>query len=78
MITTPRSSTWQGLMAGAVTFAVMMVPTVAIVYAAGAGTVGSVSTSGFGAVAAVVLPTGRGPAPLSLAQTRTARSLVFT
>jgi hypothetical protein len=42
-------------MAGAVTFAVMMVPTIAIVYAAGEGTVGSVSTSGFGGVAAVVL-----------------------
>ena len=55
MIATLRSSTWQGLLAGAVTFVVMMVPTVAIVYAAGAGTVGSVSTSGFGAVAAVVL-----------------------
>ncbi|MCP4308363.1 MAG: hypothetical protein GY926_25620 [bacterium] len=55
MITTLRSAIWQGIMAGVVTLAVMMVPTIAILYAAGAGTMGSVSTYGFGAVAAVVL-----------------------
>jgi hypothetical protein len=55
MITTLRSATLQGMMAGTVTFAVMMVPTIAIVYAAGAGTVGSVSSFGFGAVSVVVL-----------------------
>ncbi len=55
MITTLRLANLQGMMAGAVTFAVMMVPTIAIVYAAGTGSVGSVTTFGFGAVAAVVL-----------------------
>lgn len=55
MITTLRSAIGQGILAGVVTLAVMMVPTIAILYAAGAGTMGSVSTSGFGAVAAVVL-----------------------
>ena len=55
MSTTHRSALWQGIIAGLTTFAVAMVPTIAILYLAGTGSMGSVSTARFGTVAAVVL-----------------------
>ncbi len=57
MSTSRRSALWQGVMAAVVTFVVVMLPTAAIVYGAQAGSMGSVSVSGFGGVAAVVLGT---------------------
>lgn len=50
-----RSARWQGLLAGLITFVVVMIPTAAIVYGAQAGSVGSVSVPGFGGVAVAVL-----------------------
>lgn len=50
-----RSARWQGILAGVVTLAVVIVPTAAIVYGAQAGSVGSVSVSGFGGIAVAVL-----------------------
>lgn len=57
MSTNRRSALWQGILAAVVTFVVVMLPTAAIVYGAQAGSMGSVSVSGFGGVAAVVLGT---------------------
>lgn len=55
MSTTPQSAQRQGVLAGLITFLVTMVPTAAIVYGAQSGSIGSVSTSGFGVMAAAVL-----------------------
>lgn len=55
-MTSGRSSArWQGVLAGLVTFGVVIVPSAAIVYGAQTGSVGSVSVSGFGGSAVVVL-----------------------
>ena len=55
MTTSPSSARWQGFLAAVITFAVVIVPTAAIVYGAQAGSVGSVNVGGFGVFAAVVL-----------------------
>jgi hypothetical protein len=49
------SAWWQGVLAGLITFLVISMPSAAIVYGARAGSIGSVSVSWFGTVAAVVL-----------------------
>ena len=49
------SARWQGVLAGLVTFGVVILPSAAIVYGAQTGSVGSVSVSGFGGFAVVVL-----------------------
>lgn len=55
MSTDDRSSSWQGALAGLITFLVISIPSAAIVYGAQVGSIGSVSVSWFGAFAAVVL-----------------------
>ena len=50
-----RSAFWQGVLAALVTFLVIVPPTAAIVYGAQAGSIGSVSLSWFGPIAALVL-----------------------
>ena len=55
MTASRRSARWQGILAAAVTFLVTVLPTAAIVYGARAGSIGSVSMSWFGPIAALVL-----------------------
>lgn len=55
MSTTARSARAQGAVAGVVTFAAAMLPTVAILWSASSGSVGTVNGSGLGLVAAVVI-----------------------
>lgn len=50
-----RSARRQGILAGAVTFVVGMLPTVGILWSASTGSIGSVSTPGLGSVAVVVI-----------------------
>ena len=50
-----RSAVRQGIIAGAVTFVVGMLPTVGILWSASTGSIGSVSTPGFGGVAVIVI-----------------------
>lgn len=50
-----RSGVWQGALAGAVTFILVMLPTAAILYAAQTGSIGTVGSTGFGGLAVVVL-----------------------
>ena len=46
---------WQGVLAGSVTLGVVVLPTVAIIYGAQAGSIGSVSFGWFGPIAGVVI-----------------------
>ncbi len=50
-----RSALRQGILAGIVTFVVGMLPTVGILWSASTGSIGSVSTPGFGGVAMLVI-----------------------
>ena len=50
-----QSARRQGILAGLMTFVVGILPTVAILWSASTGSVGSVSTPGLGGVAAVVI-----------------------
>jgi hypothetical protein len=53
---------WQGVLAGGITFLLVALPTAAILYAAQTGSIGTVSTMGFGGLAVVVLGTISGGA----------------
>ena len=55
MSTSRASAGWQGSLAGAITFAVVILPTAAIIYGAQAGSIGSVSLGWFGPVAGAVI-----------------------
>ena len=54
-MTSRRSAGWQGILAGIITFLVIVIPTAAIVYGAQVGSIGSVSVPGFGGIASLVL-----------------------
>ncbi len=55
MSTSRKSAVRQGILAGAMTFIVGMLPTVGILYSASTGSIGSVSAPGFGGIATLVI-----------------------